>query len=143
MVGVALEFLEVEIRVIVKALASRLVELGVQCLALEPAVPPFALGQDLCLRGCKHAVEPAQYGHGQHDPLVLRGAVWAAQQVGDLPDQVCKAVVIRHRSGLLLGPLVLGGIHAPAERASSTPERVLKSKIRAVRLTPHVKSLPS
>ena len=107
MVGVALEFLEVEIRVIVKALASRLVELGVQRFSFQPAAPAIVLGEDLCLGGRQHAVEPSQDGHGEHHALVLRRAVRAPQQVGDLPDQVRKVVVVRHRSSLAPMNLVL------------------------------------
>ena len=46
----------------------------------------------------EQAVEPAQHGHWQHNALVLRRAVGAAQQVGDLPDQVREVVVVRHGS---------------------------------------------
>ena len=61
------------------------------------ALAPLVLGQDLGLGRREHAVEAAQHGHGQHDALVLRRAVRAAQQVGDLPDQVREVVVVRHR----------------------------------------------
>ncbi len=63
--------------------------------------------QDLGLGRRQHAVEPAQHGHGQHDPLVLRRPVRPAQQVGDLPDQVRKVVVVRHGSAFLVEPDVV------------------------------------
>ena len=97
-VRVALELLEVERRVVVEALAGGLVELGVERVAFElAALAPLVLGQDLGLGRREHAVEAAQHGHRQHDALVLRRAIRAAQQVGDLPDQVREVVVVRHR----------------------------------------------
>ena len=96
-VGVALELLEVEGGVVVKALAAGLVQPAVQGCAFDPAtLAPRVFGQDPGLRRGEHAVETPQHGHGQHDALVLRGPVRAAQQVGDLPDQVRKMVVVRH-----------------------------------------------
>jgi len=50
-----------------------------------------------CLRllsGFEHAVETAQHRHGQHDTFVLRRAIWAAQQIRDLPDEIGKLVMI-------------------------------------------------
>jgi hypothetical protein len=46
-IGVALQFFKIERRVVVEALARRLVELGVQCLAFELTAPPFVFGHDL------------------------------------------------------------------------------------------------
>ena len=97
-VRVALQPLEIELRVVVETLARDLVEPGVERIALELA--PLALviiGQNPLLGGREHAIEPAQHGHGQHDALVLRRAIRAAQQVSDLPDQVREVVVVRHR----------------------------------------------
>ena len=98
-VGIALELLEVERGAIVEALAGGSVQPQVQGCALDlAALAPRVLGQNLGLRRGEHAVEPAQHRHGQHDALVLRRPVWAAQQIGDLPDQVREVVVVRHRS---------------------------------------------
>lgn len=100
-VGVALQLLEIERRVVVEALTGGLVECGVKGIALKlAALAAFVRGQHLALRGREHAVEPPEHGHGQHDALVLRWAVRAAQQVGDLPDQVGEVIVVRHRSVL-------------------------------------------
>ena len=100
LVGVALQLLEVERRVVVEALAGGLVERCVERLALELApLPSLVLGQDLRLGRREDAVEAAQHRHGQHDALVLRRPVGAAQQVGDLPDQVREVVVISHARG--------------------------------------------
>ncbi len=60
------------------------------------ALAPLVLRQDLGLGRREHAVEAAQHGHRQHDALVLRRPVRAAQQVGDLPDEVREVVVVRH-----------------------------------------------
>ena len=59
------------------------------------------------LRRGEHAVEPAQHRHGQHDPLVLRRPVRAAQQVGDLPDQGREKGVVGHlnRAGISRAPV--------------------------------------
>lgn len=42
----------------------------------------------------KHTVQTAQNHHGQHDEAVLRAAVGAAQALGDLPDVVCKFLML-------------------------------------------------
>ena len=98
-VGVTLELLEIEGGVVVKALSGGIVQPPVQGFTLDPAtLAPRVFGQDLGFRRGEHAVEPAQHRHGQHDALVLRGPVRAAQQVGDLPDQVREVVVVRHCS---------------------------------------------
>ena len=98
-VGVALELLEVEGGVVVKALAGGPVQRLVQGFTLELAThAPRVFGQDLGFRRGEHAVEAAQHGHGQHDALVLWGPVRTAQQVGDLPDQGCEVVVVRHHA---------------------------------------------
>jgi hypothetical protein len=86
---------------VVEALCGRPVELGVQCLPFQLAAPAVVLGENLHLGGCQHAIEPSQDSHREHHALVLRRAVRAPKQVGDLPDQVRKVVVVRHRSGLL------------------------------------------
>ena len=96
-VGIALEPLEVEGGVVVKALAGGLVQPAVQGFALQLAtLAPRVFGQDPGFRRGEHAVEPPQHRHGQHDALVLRRAVRAAQQVGDLPDQGGEMAVVRH-----------------------------------------------
>ena len=77
-VGVALELLEVEGGVVVKALAGGHVQPLVQGFALDLATfAPRMFGQDLGFRRGEHAVEAAQHGHRQHDALVLRRAVGA------------------------------------------------------------------
>ena len=68
----------------------------VQGFALDLATfAPRVFGQDLGFRRGEHAVEAAQHRHGQHDALVLRRPVRAAQQIRDLPDQVGKVAVVR------------------------------------------------
>ena len=99
-VGIALELLEIEAGVVVEALAGGPVQSGVERFAIESAAPVLMLSQNLGFGRGEHTVEPAQHCHGQHDPLVLRGPVRPAHQVGDLPDQVCKVVVVSHRSVL-------------------------------------------
>ena len=82
---------------VVEALSRGFVELAVERIAFELAALPLRmLCQDPRLARGEHAIEPAQHGHGKHDPLVLRRTVGAAQQVGDLPDQIREVVVIRH-----------------------------------------------
>ncbi len=100
-VRIALQLLEIERGVVVEALASRPVELCIQRIVLELAAPAVVLFQNLFLNGRQHAVEAAQDSHREHHPLVLRWAVRASQQVGDLPNQVGEIVVVSHRSGLL------------------------------------------
>ena len=98
-VGITLELLEVERGAVVEALAGGPVQPQVQRFALDLAtLSPAVLGQHLGLRRGEHAIEPAKHRHGQHDPLVLRRPVGAAQQIGDLPDQVCEVAVVSHRS---------------------------------------------
>ena len=91
-----------------EALAGGSVQELVERVVVEPAaLALLQFGEDLGLGRGKHAVEPAEHGHGQHDPLVLRRAVRPAEQVGDLPDQVGEVVMVGHRSrssGPLLRP---------------------------------------
>src|SRR6266545_4339941 len=99
-VRVALKPLEVELRVVVEALARHVIEPGVERIALElAALALFVFGQNPLLCGCEDAIEAAQDGHGQHDALVLGWPVRAAEQVGDLPDEVREVVVVRHCQG--------------------------------------------
>jgi hypothetical protein len=56
----------------------------------------FMFAQNFVFAGSQHTVEAPQDGHGQHDAFVLRGTVWAAQQVGDLPDEIGNLVMISH-----------------------------------------------
>ena len=94
-VGVALELLEVEGGVIVKALTGGLVQPLVQGFALDLATfAPRVFGKDLGLRRGEHAVEAAEHRHGQHDALVLWGPIRAAQQIRDLPNQVGEIAVV-------------------------------------------------
>ena len=91
-----------------KALAGGFVQPAVQGCALDPAtLAPRVFGQDPGFRRGEHAVEPPQHRHGQHDALVLRGPVRAAQQVGDLPDQGGKIGVVGHlnRAGISGAPV--------------------------------------
>jgi hypothetical protein len=99
-VRVALQLREVERRVVVEALARDLVQRGVERLARElAALVLLVRGDDLGLGPGEDAVEAPQHRHRQHHALVLRRAVRAAQQVGDLPDEVCEAVVISGHRG--------------------------------------------
>ncbi len=83
----SLQLLEVEGRVVVEALAGGLVQPLVQGLAFDLATFELRVfRQDLGFRRGEHAVEPAQHRHGQHDALVLRWAIWSAQQISNLPD---------------------------------------------------------
>ena len=84
---------------VVEALPGDPVQPPVQCLALYPAgLESFVFGQDHGFPRGEHAVEAAQHGHGQHDALVLRWPVGAAQQVRDLPDQAREIRVVRHEA---------------------------------------------
>src|SRR5215469_7885419 len=83
---------------IVEALAGGIVQDPVERVIVEPAaLASLVLREDFWLRRREHAVKAAQHGHGQHDTLVLRWPVRAAQQVGDLPDKVGEIVMVRHR----------------------------------------------
>ncbi|MFO0875267.1 MAG: hypothetical protein U0575_15030 [Phycisphaerales bacterium] len=95
-VGIALELLEVQRRVVVEPLARRLVQPGIEGFALELVLGPRVLGKHLGLGRREHAVESAEHRHGKHDALVLRRTVRTTQQVGDLPDEVREVVVVRH-----------------------------------------------
>ena len=64
-VGVTLEFLEIEGGLVMKALSGGLVQSPVQGFALDPAtLAPLVFSQNLGFRRGKHAVEPAQHRHG-------------------------------------------------------------------------------
>ncbi len=96
-VGVALELLKRERGVIVEALTGGAVQEFVEGVIVEfAALAFFVFAQNLFFGGSQHAIEAPQDGHGQHDALVLRGTVWTAQQVGDLPDEIGNFVMIRH-----------------------------------------------
>jgi len=78
-VGITLELLEVERRMVVEALAGRLVQQLVERVVVElAAFAPLVLGEDLGFRRREHAVESAQHRHRQHNALVLWRAVRAA-----------------------------------------------------------------
>jgi hypothetical protein len=97
-VRVALQLLEVERRVIVEALTGGIVQDPVERVVVEPAaLTPLVLREDSGLGRREHAVEAAQHGHGKHDTLILRRPVRTTQQVGDLPDEVGKIVMVGHR----------------------------------------------
>ena len=98
-VRVTLELREVEGRVVVEALARDLVEHSVQGLALV-TVPYLLIPLDHGGLGRRQdAVEAPKDGQGQHDPLVLRRAIGAAEEVGYLPDEVREVVVVGHGIG--------------------------------------------
>ena len=74
---------------------AALVQMLVQGFALDLAtLAPRVFGQDLGFRLGEHTVEAAQHGHGQHDALILRRTVGAAQQICNLPDQVGEVAVV-------------------------------------------------
>ncbi len=99
-VGVTLQPLEVERRVIVEALAGGIVQMGIEGVTFQSApLAPLELGQNLGFRRHQHAVEAAEHGHWEHDAFVLRRSVGPAQQVGDLPDQIREVAMVRHGSG--------------------------------------------
>ena len=88
--------------------AGHCVQPPVQGFALQLVTPaPGVFGQNPGFRRGEHAVEPPQHRHGQHDALVLRGPVRAAQPVGDLPDQGRKKGVVGHlnRAGISGAPV--------------------------------------
>ena len=96
--GSPLSFSKSRIGAVMEALASRLGSAAGRGLGpIELPLAPLVLGSDLGPRWREHAVEPAQHGHWQHDPFVLRRSIGAAQQVGDLPDQVRKVAMVGHR----------------------------------------------
>src|SRR5262249_28110268 len=108
-VWVALKFLEVERRVVVKTLARNLVELCVERVAREfAALGALVLGHDLCLSRRKHAVEAPQYSHGQHNAFILWRAVRPAEQICNLPDEVREVSVVKHAASSRHVPWVLG-----------------------------------
>ena len=98
--GSPFSFSKVERRVVVEAdfgpatLLSSAVERVVVELAvlyasrIRPAPSSLVLAQ--------HAVEPAEHDERQHDALILRRAIRAAEQIGDLPDEVRQFVVSSH-----------------------------------------------
>ena len=97
-VGVALELLEGERRVIVEPLAGRFAEELVEGFVVQPAaLPLLVFAEHLFLGRREDTVEAAEDGHGQHDALILRRAVRPPQQVGNLPDEVRQFVVVGHR----------------------------------------------
>jgi hypothetical protein len=96
-VRVALQFLEVERRMIVETLTGGIVEHPVEGVVIEPAAfAPLVFRQHFCLRRSQHAIEATQHGHRQHDPLVLRRTVGTAQQIGNLPDEIGEIAMARH-----------------------------------------------
>ena len=96
-IRVAFELLERQGGVIMETLTGGLAEEFVEGLVVElAALPLLVFAEDLFLGRGEDAVEPPENGHGEHDPLVLGRSVGAAQQVGDLPDEVCQFVVVGH-----------------------------------------------
>ena len=73
-------------------LSASLAEFGADLSSLKALV----VCHDLRLGGGQHAIEAAQHGHRQHDALVLWRTVGAAQQIGDLPNQVREVDAIGH-----------------------------------------------
>ena len=95
-VGIPLQALEVKRRTVVEPLVGDDVQPQVQRISVEPVPQARVLLQHSGLGRRQHAVEAPQDSQGQHDPLILRRPVRAAQQIGDLPDQVREVRVIRH-----------------------------------------------
>ena len=80
-----------------ETLAGSHVEHAVESFVFELATTQTLTGrQNLTFGRSKHAIEASKNRHRQHHPLVLWRTVRAAQQVGDLPDQVSEIVVVRH-----------------------------------------------
>src|SRR5207253_855810 len=96
-----LELFEVERRMVVEPeiFAGSLVQTSVERVTLESILRAFVFSKNLRLGRREHAVETTQHRHRQHYAFVLRGTVWPAQQVCDLPDQSREIVVVRHAVG--------------------------------------------
>ncbi len=79
-----------------KALARRFVQNLVQRVLVQ--LPPlrFCVRPGPRFRRFKHAIEAAQYGHGEHNALVLGRAVRPPEQIGYLPDKVGEISMIGH-----------------------------------------------
>lgn len=61
----------------------------VQGIALQTArLKLFVLLQYLLFGGREHTIQTAQHRHGQHDFPILRGAVGAAELIGDIEDEI-------------------------------------------------------
>src|SRR5690606_19800013 len=58
----------------------------------------LGLGNDRCLRVREDAIEAAKDDQRQHDSLILRRPIGAAQQIGDVPDQVGKVSMSGHQA---------------------------------------------
>jgi hypothetical protein len=70
-------------------LAGGLAEKLVEGVVVEFTAPAFlVLAQDFVFCGGEDAVKPAKDGHGEHYALVLRGAIRAPEQIGNLPDKI-------------------------------------------------------
>jgi hypothetical protein len=96
-VWVAHQLGEAQRRMVVKPLAGLLVQDAVTRFAKLLALDFFELGEDSGLGAFQHTVESAQNYQRQHDALVLRWAVGAAQQVGNAPDEIRKFVGLAHK----------------------------------------------
>jgi hypothetical protein len=81
---------------IVKTLAGGFVQELVEGVVLVFVFVAFKFAQDFFLRRREHGIKPAQHRHGQHDALVLRRTIRAAQQIRDLPDEIGQLVMIGH-----------------------------------------------
>jgi hypothetical protein len=61
----------------------------------------LALFENLCFGIGEDAVEAAEHGHGEHDFAVFGRAVWAAEEVGNVPDEADQVIAVvrqvRHR----------------------------------------------
>ena len=79
-VRVTLQFLEIELRVIVEAVTRDLVQRAIQSIVFKfPAFATLELLQHLGLGVRQHAIEAAQYNEWQHHTLILRRAIRTAQ----------------------------------------------------------------
>src|SRR5205814_1363917 len=102
-IRVALKFWEIEWAVIVEtevlAAPRDLIEDRIHVLDLA-LFELLATLHHFCLRRREYAVEAAKHRHRQHDTLILRRSVWAAQQICDGPDKVGELLEIRRRHAL-------------------------------------------
>ena len=115
-VGIALELLEGEPARVVKRLAGRLVEDGLDVLDL-PVLQALELCEDGGLGGFEHAVEAAEDRHRQHDVLVLVRPVRPPEEIRHRPDEVGLVVEVVHSDRFL--PLLV-----PEVEISSYPIRL-------------------
>jgi dihydropteroate synthase len=96
MVRVTQQAFERQRRMVVKTLTGNLVEHAVKRFTAVFAAQLGEPVQNRLLGRLENTVEAAQHHQREHDALILRRAVRAAQQVGNAPDEVGEFVRFAH-----------------------------------------------